>query len=191
VKRAKRSNVATDASKREAEEPASGLTIAAMVVALIVAFAFLPRFFGSRGGGPLSGKPAPEVTFNYVLNAPAAAPSLSSLKGHPVLLDFWATWCGPCQQTAPVVDRIAARYRDQGLAVVGVNTSDEAGNAAPWASRHHLNYPIAFDSGEAARAYGVENLPTLVVIGKDGNVVAVHHGLTSDAELDDLVKKAL
>jgi thiol-disulfide isomerase/thioredoxin len=131
------------------------------------------------------------VTFDYVLNAPESAPSLSSMKGHTVLLDFWATWCGPCQQTAPVVDRIAARYRDQGLDVVGVNTSDAAGNAAPWAARHHLGYPIAYDEGAAARAYGVENLPTLVIIGKDGTVVAVHHGVTSDAELDELVKKAL
>ena len=100
-------------------------------------------------------------------------------------------WLEHSNRGHPSFDRIAARYRDQGLAVIGVNTSDQEGNAAPWATRHHLNYPIAFDAGEAARAYGVENLPTLVVIGKDGTVVAVHHGLTSDAELDDLVKKAL
>ena len=181
----------TTARARGDEEPAtSGLSIAVMVTVLILAFAFLPRLFGSRGS-PLSGKPAPDVTFTYVANAPEGAPTLASLKGHAVLLDFWATWCGPCQQTAPVVDRVAARYRDQGLAVVGVNTSDAEGNAGPWAARHHLTYPIAFDAGEAARAYGVENLPTLVVIGKDGTIMAVHHGATSDAELDELVKKAL
>ena len=174
-------------------ERTSGLAIGAVVVALVVGFAVLPRVFGASGG-PLAGKDAPELSLKLVANAPtdAADVSLSGLRGHPVLLDFWATWCGPCQAEAPVVNRIAERYREQGLAVVGVDTSDEKGNAAPFASRHHLTYPIAYDEGQrAASAYGVENLPTLVVISKTGKVMAVRTGMTSDDELDALIKRAL
>jgi peroxiredoxin len=73
-----------------------------------------------------------------------------------------------------------------------VNTSDRSGNAAPWATSHGLTYPIAYDTGDrAAAAYGVENLPTLVVISKTGKVVAMRTGSTSDAELDALVKREL
>ena len=173
-------------------ERTSGFTIGAVIVAVVVGFALLPRLFPP--GSALSGKDAPDVALKLVANAPTdgADVSLSSLRGRAVLLDFWATWCGPCQEEAPIVDRIAQRYRDQGLTVVGVDTSDEAGKAAPFASRHHLTYPIAYDEGQrAAAAYGVENLPTLVLISKAGKVVAVRTGVTKDADLDDLVKRAL
>jgi len=136
-----------------------------------------------------SAKPAPEFSLK---DASGQTVRLADYRGKVVLLDFWATWCGPCQQEAPIVDRIAQRYGAQGLAVVGVNTSDEAGNAAPFAKRHHLSYPIAYDEGQrVAMAYGVENLPTLIVISKTGKVVAIRRGVTSDAELEDLVKRAL
>jgi cytochrome c biogenesis protein CcmG/thiol:disulfide interchange protein DsbE len=175
------------------EEQASPLAIGVVVVALVAGFALLPRLFHGSSSA-LDGKDAPDLSLSFVANAPegAAKVSLSELRGRAVLLDFWATWCGPCQQEAPVVDRIAQRYGGQGLAVVGVNTSDEAGNAAPFAKRHHLTYPIAYDEGQrAATAYGVENLPTLVVISKTGKVVAIRSGITSDTELDELVKRAL
>jgi len=171
----------------------SGLTIGVLVVALVAGFAVLPRFF-SHGGSALDGKDAPDVSFPIVANAPAGAASMSmsELRGRTVLLDFWATWCGPCQKEGPIVDRIAHRYGDQGLAVIGVNTSDEAGNAAPYAKQHHLSYPIAYDAGQrVAAAFGVDGLPTLVIISKTGKVVAVRTGETSDADLDSLVKRAL
>ena len=175
------------------EGQTSSLAIGALVAALVLGFAILPRLF-ARSSSALDGRDAPDVSLPLVANAPSGDTSLSvtGLRGRAVLLDFWATWCGPCQQEAPIVNRIAQRYGGQGLAVVGVNTSDEAGNAAPFARRHHLGYPIAYDEGQrAAAAYGVESLPTLVVISKTGKVIAVRTGMTSDAELDDLVKRAL
>jgi cytochrome c biogenesis protein CcmG/thiol:disulfide interchange protein DsbE len=177
----------------EEEERSGGLGIIALVAALVLGFALIPRLFPASSSA-LDGKDAPEVSLPFVANAPAGdkSLSLSGLRGQAVLLDFWATWCGPCQAEAPVVDRIAQRYSGQGLTVVGVNTSDEAGNAAPFASRHHLSYPIAYDEGQrAALAYKVESLPTLVVISKTGKIIAVRTGMTSDAELDALIKRAL
>jgi hypothetical protein len=75
--------------------------------------------------------------------------------------------------------------------VVGVNTSDEDGLAAPFARREGLSYPIAFDTGPAARAYGADALPTLVVISRTGKIVAIRQGVTDGAELERLVDKAL
>jgi thiol-disulfide isomerase/thioredoxin len=183
---------ADDAPKPPPRE--SNGAVFALVAALIVAFALAPRLF-PRSEGALAGKDAPDFALSFVLNAPSdasPAATLSALRGRAVLLDFWATWCGPCQAETPVIDGIARRYKDKGLTVVGVNTSDEPGNAAPWASAHHVSYAIAYDANQkAASAFGVDSLPTLVVISREGKVVAMRSGVTSDAELDALVKKAL
>lgn len=183
----------TDQNEAAAPEERDGffypLSLGVVVVALVLAIAFVPRVLphGQMGGD------APDFTVELVANSPSA-PSfhLAEQKGHPVLLDFWATWCGPCKAQSPVVNRIAARYKDRGLVVVGVNTSDEEGMAAYYAKSHGLTFPMAYDRGNnAARAFGVENLPTMVLISKTGKLVAVRQGMTSDDELDRLVRSAL
>jgi thiol-disulfide isomerase/thioredoxin len=174
------------------EDQTGGWTIAMVVLALIAGFTLYPRFFPHASA--LDGKDAPDVSFAMVANAPAggARVSMGDLQGHPVLLDFWASWCGPCRHEIPIVQRIASRYGGQGLSVIGVNTSDEAGNAAPFAKSLHLTFPIAYDEGQrVASAFGVDGLPTLVVISKTGKVLAVRTGETSDSDLDALVKRAL
>jgi cytochrome c biogenesis protein CcmG/thiol:disulfide interchange protein DsbE len=172
---------------------------ALLIVGLLAAFAWLPRLLGHT---EQIGKDAPNVSIPLVANAeqlaepPALAPpsvSFGDLKGHAVLLDFWATWCGPCQAEAPIIDRVAVRYKSRGLVVIGVNTSDSEGLsiAGPWAKAHHLTYPIAFDEGAAARAYDVESLPTLVVVSKAGKIVARRTGLTEGEEIERLVNSVL
>jgi len=181
-----------------------GVAGAVLILALLLAFAWLPRLIHPRDADV--GRAAPPMRARVVANAetlvelnvapgapalPPAFVSMDDLKGHAVLLDFWATWCGPCKAEAPIVDRVATRFKSRGLVVVGMNTDDgELG--ARWARDHHLGYPIAFDEDQSAsRAYGVEALPTLVVISKDGKVIAERTGVTPPDELERLVNAAL
>ncbi len=118
--------------------------------------------------------------------------SVADLKGHPILLDFWASWCGPCAMEAPVVDRVARRYEKKGLTVVGVNVSDTPEVIRAYAAQKGLSYPMVLDPGSgASNRYGVHQLPSLVVIDKQGNVLAFLTGLVDEAALDDIVEAAL
>ena len=169
-----------------------------LIIGLLAAFAWLPRLFGSREH---LGQDAPNITVPVVLNgaelveppaAPATSVSTGDLKGHAVLLDFWASWCGPCKAEAPIIDRVATRYKARGLVVIGVNTNDEEGLGEAWAKGHHISYPIAFDqSSGAARAFEVDGLPTLVVISKTGKIIARRTGMTDGDEIERLVNQAL
>lgn len=126
--------------------------------------------------------------------SPQKTLTLSTLRGHPIVLDFWATWCGPCQVEAPIVNGISERFKDRGLVVIGVNTSDAAGQslAPAFAKRKGLTFPIVFDDDDViAHKYGVESLPTLVVLNKQGKIAAVRRGVTSATELERLVRSVL
>ena len=115
---------------------------------------------------------------------------LSDLKGQSVILDFWATWCEPCQIVAPILERISKKHQGK-LVVFGVNTSDAPGQAPIFAKKKGLSYPIVYDEGdEVAHQYGVENLPTLVVIGPDGNITSIRAGVESESAIEELVAKA-
>jgi cytochrome c biogenesis protein CcmG, thiol:disulfide interchange protein DsbE len=151
----------------------------------------LPRVVG--GGSPLEGKPAPDAVFAVAANGdPGARMQVGSLKGHPVVLDFWASWCGPCAAQAPILDRIARRYEKQGLIVLGVNAHDPPAVAKSYATKKGLSYPIVIDAGqEAAQRYDVRSLPSLVVIDREGRVVRYMTGLVDEASLDEIVATTL
>jgi thiol-disulfide isomerase/thioredoxin len=167
------------------------MAVALLVLSLLFGFAILPRLF-SAPEHALVDKAAPDFSLKVVANSDKATLSVHELAGRAVVLDFWATWCGPCQAEAPVVNKVAQRFADRGLVVVGVNTSDRSGTARQWSLQHGISYPIVSDEDdEAAARYGVENLPTLVVINRTGKVVAVRQGMTDGSELEDLVKQAL
>ncbi len=164
-----------------------------LALSLFFGFAILPRLFASQDAA-LVGKAAPTFSLPVVINGKADARtlSLSELHGNAVVLDFWATWCGPCRLEAPVVNKVAQRFHDKGLVVVGVDTGEPDGQARPWALSQGLSYPIVYDvNNETAERYGVMNMPTLVVISRTGKVTAVREGLTNDSELESLVRDVL
>src|SRR5829696_458094 len=97
-----------------------------VVLALAAGFALVPRAVRSCEAG--NNETASDFTANVIANKEVAGGeklTLSALRGKPVVLDFWATWCGPCQMTAPIVNTVSQRYRDKGLVVIGVNVDDD------------------------------------------------------------------
>lgn len=183
-----------DGRDRERADRAHTARMMLVVAALAAGFAIVPRV--TQGCGKTSGhEEAPDFTAAVVANAPDPGErslTLTKLRGHPVILDFWATWCGPCQAQSPIVNGISQRFKDKGLVVLGVNTSDADGLAARFAAKKGLLFPVLYDEGNAiADKYRVENLPTLIVVSKEGKIVAVRHGVTSDSDLERLVRQVL
>ncbi|HEU4407418.1 MAG TPA: TlpA disulfide reductase family protein [Polyangiaceae bacterium] len=165
-----------------------GYGLAALAVLFLLVA--LPRFGLHRH--PLVGKPAPDFALDVIHNGePGAKLQLAKLQGQPVVLAFWATWCGVCRTETPALNRLAERYKERGLVVVGVDTADKPGLGAPAARRLGMVYPVVYDDRDVDDLYGVEALPTLVVVGRDGQVRAVRVGLTDDSALDALVSAVL
>jgi thiol-disulfide isomerase/thioredoxin len=180
-----------------ASDNRSALGALGLVLALLVGLVVLPRVLSFRGSA-MAGQDAPDFSLPLVANggelgADGQPLHMSKLRGHAVLLDFWATWCGPCKVEAPIVDQIAKRWHDRGVVVVGVNTDlPDQGDPHEYAISHGLSYPIVQDvSGEASRLYEVQSIPTLVVLSPAGKVVAIRTGITDDGELERLLQKAL
>ncbi len=120
-------------------------------------------------------------------------PSIAAMRRRVVLLDFWATWCGPCRVVIPKLGALQARYGAQGLSVLGVSTED-ARDVALFAQRMAVPYAVAVDKhAQTTRSYGVMSLPTLVMIDKRGVVrdVAIGYDSSEDARLESSVRSLL
>ena len=120
-------------------------------------------------------------------------PSIDALRGRVVVLDFWATWCGPCRIVAPKLGALQARYGAQGLSVLGMST-EEVQEVAQFAQRLPMRYAVAVDRhAETTRSYGVASLPTLVVIDKRGIVrdVSIGYDPTGDARFEATIRGLL
>ena len=138
----------------------------------------------------LRGKPAPAFT---LVSLDGKKVSLSDYKGKAVLVNFWATWCGPCKLEMPWFVDFQKKYGDQGFTVLGV-AEDDAGKdeIAKFATRMKLDYPVLLADDKVGKAYGgVEYLPTSYYVGRDGKIIEQTTGLISKDEVEANIKKAL
>lgn len=113
------------------------------------------------------GEPAPEWT---LVDASGAPHTLSEYRGKVVVLDFWATWCGPCIRTMPEIQKLHEKYLSNELIVFGVNTWEES-NSSAYMKQQGFTYGLLLKGEDIAKAYRVNILPTLYVIGGDGKIV--------------------
>ena len=150
---------------------------AARILLLVLAAGLLGYFAaGLRPGArkERESTPAPNLTLPDLAGKPV---SLSDFKGQVVLLDFWATWCEPCQEEIPVLKSLYAKYKDRGLVVLGVSV-DEAGakTVAPFAKRNNINYPVLLVGADPPEGYPVYGLPAAFLIDRKGFIVQEYLG---------------
>jgi peroxiredoxin len=132
----------------------------------------------SRVENPIGGSsapPSPQVGFSapaFTLDSLTGDPlTLSDLRGKVVVLNLWASWCPPCRAEMPAMNAVYEKFRDQGLVVLGVNTTfqDDETNARAAIRAWGLNFPIVFDrDGTSSRQYRLQAMPTTFFIGRDG-----------------------
>ncbi len=102
---------------------------------------------------------------------------LSEYRGDVVMVNFWATWCGPCRQEMPLLDELYSRYERVGFSLLGVNIDDDSRKAMNMVSELGVSFPVLFDARkEVSKLYRVEAMPVTVLIDREGTVRYVHHG---------------
>ena len=137
----------------------------------------------SADAPPRAGAPAPAFSLPVVANGHGTV-SLTSLKGHNVYLNFFASWCEPCKAEAPLIAALSKQYASHNVVVVGIDELEQAEAAKGFATRYHLPYSIALDtSGDVGGSYGLLGLPLHVFISKDGTVAAYRVGEMSPSQI--------
>lgn len=143
-------------------------------------------FFGceapSETGHALVGHQAPPFTATMLDDRPF---DLAEYLGKNVIvLDFWATWCGPCRQALPTISEVTARYKNQGVEFFAVDVGESAEVVQQFLDETGLHLAVIMDQGPVSDRYQVEFLPQTVIIGRDGTIAAVHVGSSSNLEAE-------
>lgn len=119
---------------------------------------------------------------------------LDEYRGQVVLINFWASWCGPCRQEMPLLDRLHQRYEDTGFAVLGVNVEGEVAPAREIVDKTNVSFPVLIDEGQlVSELYKLEAMPSTVVVDRDGRIRYIHRGYKpgDEAKYVEVVKELI
>ena len=125
---------------------------------------------------------APDFTLRTI-----AGPNLrlQEQRGRVVLINFWATWCGPCQQEMPQLNKLYEKYHAAGFVLLGVNVDDDVKHASDVAARLGLKFPVLLDTDKAtSHLYDLVTMPSTILIYRDGKVRYIHKGYLAGVEND-------
>jgi thiol-disulfide isomerase/thioredoxin len=133
------------------------------------------------GAASVSG-PAPDFTLKSLAGKNL---KLSEMRGNVVLINFWASWCGPCRQEMPLLNNLHNKYAPLGFTVIGVNVEEKTENARGFIKDTPVDFPILLDNrNQVSKLYKVVAMPTTVVVDRDGNMRFLHHGYVPGDELE-------
>ncbi|MDQ2927522.1 MAG: TlpA family protein disulfide reductase [Pseudomonadota bacterium] len=145
--------------------------------AAVIALAFAAPY-AVPAIAPLSA--APDFTLR-TMNGPNMR--LQEQRGRVVMVNFWATWCGPCRQEMPQLNRLYEKYHAAGFVLLGVNVDDDQQKAAEVAGKLGVTFPVLLDSDKlVSKLYDLSTMPSTVIIDRDGNVRYVHRGYLTGYE---------
>jgi peroxiredoxin len=151
-------------------------TAAALSLALAVAAP------ARAAGAPAAGPAAPDFTLHA---ADGRNVRLDELRGQVVLVNFWATWCGPCREEMPRLNALYEKYRKSGFVLLGVNIDDNPATAIATAGKLAVSFPILLDTDkQVSKLYKLTDMPSTALIDRDGRLRYVHRGFREGVEAD-------
>ncbi len=143
----------------------------------------------AKGAVPTVGKKVPPFSMT---DTKGKKHTDKTLLGKVVLLDFWATWCGPCKAASPTMQKLHAKYAKQGFVMIGANTGEqEKGpkNAIDYAKEHKYTYTFTYNNDKLTESWGVQGIPYFVLIDRKGNVLRVDTGF--DPSMESALEKSV
>ncbi|HUJ08494.1 MAG TPA: TlpA disulfide reductase family protein [Verrucomicrobiae bacterium] len=165
--------------------------LSAIVIALLAAVscAQRPGTAGERRSNSF-GKKAPDFALPDLAGKTVR---LSHFKGKVVVLDFWATWCGPCRKEIPNFIQLQRQYADKGFTMLGIALDEEgAAVVKPFVQQFGINYPVVLGNSQVATAYGgIQAVPTAFLIGPDGRILKTFIGARGKSEFEQAIQSAL
>jgi peroxiredoxin len=121
-----------------------------------------------------TGSPAPSFTLNDLTGQQIA---LSKYKGQVVMVNFWATWCGPCQQEMPLLDQMYKKYKPAGFTLIGVNVDKDAPPVKALLERKPVSFQVLLDpTNSVSKTYHVDEMPSSVIVDRKGQIRFIHRG---------------
>ncbi|MGN6527777.1 MAG: peroxiredoxin family protein [Burkholderiaceae bacterium] len=154
------------------------LRTAAAALSLALALAAPVR----AAGAPAAGPAAPDFTLR---TADGRNVRLDELRGQVVLVNFWATWCGPCREEMPRLNALYEKYRKSGFVLLGVNIDDNPATAIATAGKLAVGFPILLDTDkQVSKLYKLTDMPSTAIIDRDGRLRYVHRGFREGVEAD-------
>jgi peroxiredoxin len=135
----------------------------------IAAFVLTGSVFAADANGP-----APAFTLASLAGPQAA---LSQYKGQVVMVNFWATWCGPCQQEMPLLDQMYKKYKPMGFTLIGISVDKTEAPVKDLMTRKPVSFPVLLDpANQVSKAYHVDEMPSSVIIDRKGEIRYIHRG---------------